>query len=263
MKISVITPSFNQGRFIERCLASVRDQRGDFSVEHIILDNCSTDRTGDILADYVASPGDVDVKAIVEPDNGQTEAINRGFSLASGDVICWLNTDEWYLDGTLDRISRFLAERPDVDVVFGDCDFYDAEGTLVKRRKEHFYSAPMLLYYGCYIPSCSTFLRKRLFDAGHHLDPSYKVTMDFEWYVRLAAAGYRICHLPGPLASFTWHDSNISSTLVERRLAERRRILETYSGLKGPAWLKTLFFETFRAFWKGVRVARRSVPRLS
>ena len=259
MKISVVTASFNQGRFIEKCLASVRAQKGDFSVEHIILDNCSTDSTGDALANYQANCGTVDVRVLVEPDAGQTAAINKGFSLATGDVVCWLNTDEWYEDGALANVADYFAAHPKVDAVFGDCYFVDAEGALVKHKREFFYSEPMLLSYGCFIPSCSTFIRRRVIDEGVILSPEFQVAMDYDWYVRIAKAGYRFAHLPFTLASFTWHDNNISSVFVERRKFEGRLVKDRYSGIPGPYWLRTLIYKVMRYFWLAVRVTRRFV----
>jgi glycosyltransferase involved in cell wall biosynthesis len=259
MKISIVTASFNQGRFIDKCLNSVRAQQGDFSVEHIILDNCSTDATGESLANYQADSGTVDIQVFVEPDAGQTEAINKGFNLAKGDVVCWLNTDEWYEDGALAKVAEFFARRPEVDVLFGDCYFVDAEGALVKHKREFFYSESMLIYKGCFIPSCATFIRRRVIDEGVILSPEFKVCMDFDWYVRISKAGYRFAHLPFPLASFTWHDNNISSNFVERRHFEARLVRDRYSGIPGPYWLRTLIYRVMRYFWLAVRVTRRFV----
>ena len=115
----------------------------------------------------------------------------------------------------------------------------------------------MLVFYGCYIPSCSTFIRRRVIDAGLLLLPEFKVTMDFDWYVRIAKAGYRFAHMPATLASFTWHDTNISSTFVDRRRLERRLIQDRHSGISGPAWFRTVYCETMRYLWIAVRITRR------
>lgn len=257
LKISIVTPSFNQGRFIGKCLESVCAQRGNFRVEHIVLDNCSTDETEQALAHYQTHHGDVDVRIFVEPDGGQTAAINKGFSLATGDIICWLNTDEWYEPEVLSSIAAFFNRHPEVDVVFGNCNFVDTSGQVVKRKREFFFSQSMLLYYGCYIPSCATFIRRTVIQSGLFLSPEFKVTMDFDWYVRIAKAGYRFAHMPVTLAIFTWHENNISSTFVERRLFERRLVQDRYSGVHGPAWFRTVVYAMMRYFWLAVRVLRR------
>jgi len=259
MKISVVTPSYNQGAFIKECLESVRAQRGDFLVEHIILDNCSSDNTAMELEKYKKDPGNVDVKIFIEPDEGQTAAINKGFSLAKGDIVCWLNTDEWYESGALNEVVNFFSAHPAVDVVFGDCDFVNADGNLVKRKREYFFSRSMLIYYGCFIPSCATFVRRRVIDDGIILSPEFKVTMDFDWYVRIARAGYRFAHLPFTLASFTWHENNISSNFVKRRKIERRLVQDRYSGILGPNWFRTFIYGAILRLWLVIRVARRFV----
>jgi len=262
IKISVVTPSFNQGEFIAKCLASVRKQNGNFKVEHIILDNCSSDKTVQTLEEYKCNHGNVELLVLVEPDGGQTDAINKGFSLATGDIVCWLNTDEWYEDGALNQIADYFAAQPEADVVFGNCDFVDAVGKLVKQKKELFYSESMLIYYGCYIPSCSTFVRHRVINDGVLLNPEFKVTMDFDWYVRIAKAGYCIAYLPSKIASFTWHDTNISSKFLERRKVERRLVQDRYSGVAGPKWYRTLVYALMLRFWLAVRVSRRWVSGL-
>jgi glycosyltransferase involved in cell wall biosynthesis len=257
LRVSVVTASYNQGAFIDKCLESVRSQHGDFSVEHIILDNCSTDETVKALAEYQTSHGDVDLRIIVERDDGQTAAINKGFSLATGDIVCWLNTDEWYESDALAHVTQYFAANPDIDVVFGDCDFVNSSGKLVKRKREYFYSKSMLLYYGCYMPSCATFIRRKVIVDGVILKPEFKVTMDFDWYMHIAKAGYRFAHLPATLASFAWHKTNISSTFVDRRILERRMVQDRYSGVGGPAWFRTFFYGVMRYFWLTVRVIRR------
>ncbi len=256
LKISIVTPSYQQGRYIRMCINGVKNQ-SDVTVDHIILDNCSTDETGQALEAYRADPGSVELTFIVEPDNGQTDAINRGFKMATGDVVCWLNTDEWYAEGALARVAEYFHTHPKVDVVFGDCDFVDSEGNLVKRKREYGFSQSMLIYYGCFMPSCATFIRRRVIDTGLWLDPEFRVTMDFDWYVRIAKAGYRIAHIPYTLASFTWHDNNISSAFLTRRAIERRMVQDRYSGIRGPYWWRSLCYEVMRCSWISLRILRR------
>lgn len=263
MKISVVTPSFNQGRFIGECFTSVRAQKGDFSVEHIVLDNCSSDRTGEELARYQAEHGEVDVRIVVEADKGQTDAINRGFRMATGDIVCWLNTDERYHDGALAEVVGFFAAHPEVDVLFGNCDFVDAEGRLVKRKREYFFSRSMLLYYGCFIPSCATFARRRVIDDGVLLDPYFRVVMDLDWYLRLAFGGYRFGRTSDSLASFCWHGGNISLNNRERSRQEQRLLRDRVSIVVGPVWFRRLVHYVAKHVWIAIRVASRLLGRLA
>ena len=256
MKISVITPSYNQGKFIQKCIDSVKAQKG-ITIEHIILDNCSTDETAGILKKYQENPGGVDVKVIVEKDKGQTAAINRGFLVATGDLVCWLNTDEYYKKNALKKVLDAFNENSSVDVLFGDCDFVDIDGTLIKRKREFGFYPSMLLYYGCYIPSCSTFISRRVIDSGLLLDPEFRVTMDYDWYVRVAKARYCFVHLPIVLASFTWQGKNISAVQVKRRKEERRMVQEANSGLRAPYLMRITFYECVRLYWIVYRNMKR------
>jgi glycosyltransferase involved in cell wall biosynthesis len=256
MKFSVVTASYNQGGFIQRCIDSVVAQQ-QVDVQHIILDNCSTDRTAEHLNAYQKAAGHVQVQVIVERDAGQTSALNRGFRLATGDVVCWLNTDEWYEADALAKVADFFSRNPEVDVVFGDCDFFDSSGAFMRGRRERGFSRAMLYFYGCYIPSCSTFVRRKVLEDDFFLDDGFRVAMDFEWYARLANAGYRFAHMPVMLACFTWHETNISSTFSKRRLEERRIVQDRYSGIEAPPIVRTVVYGLLRYYWIAIRVLRR------
>lgn len=258
MKISVVSPSFNQGRFISKCLSSVRAQKGDFLVEHIILDNCSTDNTIKQLKYYASDPGQVDTRIIIKPDRGQADAINKGFLMSKGDIVCWLNTDEYYHSGALAKVAEFFTLNDDVDVLFGNCDLVDAAGNPVRQRREYFYSRSMLIFYGCFIPSCATFVRRRVIEDGVFLNPGFRVVMDFDWYVRIAKAGYRFSRIADSLASFTWHENNISKTFVRQRKFERRIVQDLNSGIVGPEWMRSTAYFIMQNSWVTIRVLRRA-----
>lgn len=265
LKISVITPSYNQGAFIQKCIDSVRAQAG-VQTEHIILDNCSIDRTIERLNEYRDNPQGIAVKIIVEPDRGQTAAINRGFSMATGDVVCWLNTDEYYFPTSLSLVAEFFAKHPQVDVLFGNCTFVGTDGCIIKERREFGFDKNMLIYYGCYLPSCATFVRRCVIDQGFWLDESFRVCMDFDWYTRLAVAGFKFAHIPVSLAQFTWHDANLSSTLLERRIEERHRVQLKYGGGIGSDRFKIGCYDFIKYYYYArravIRVLYRYLPRV-
>lgn len=242
--------------FIQKSICSVRSQHGAV-IEHIILDNCSTDKTIDILNEYRSDPQGVILKIVIEPDKGQTSAINRGFSMAMGDVVCWLNTDEFYTPGALSLVADFFSKHPDIDILFGDCTFVDTDGNVVKEKKEFIFNKNMLIYYGCYIPSCATFVRRRVIDQGFLLDESFRVCMDFDWYARLADAGFKFTHLPAILAQFTWHDTNISSTFLERRIEERHQVQLKHGGGIGSDHFKITYYNLIKYYFLVRRIATR------
>lgn len=219
MKFSIITPSYNQGKYIQDCISSVSEQAAsNITIEHIVIDAVSTDQTVEILK---ASPN---LTWTSEPDGGQTDAINKGFERATGEWLMWLNADDFLLPGALEQIYKFSLKNPTADMIYGDCQFVDESKRFIRHKREHSFDFGVLLYYGCYIPSTSTFINQRIFKQGLHLDPSFKVCMDFDYYIRIAESSFSIKYIPSVLASFRWHDSNISSLYLERRKEERFRV---------------------------------------
>jgi glycosyltransferase involved in cell wall biosynthesis len=215
--LSVITPSYNSAEFIEEALLSVARQQGA-AIEHIVIDGASTDGTVGIVKRYP------EVQCISERDRGQSDAINKGFLRATGDLVGWLNADDYYLPGGLAAIARAAQEHPEADVIYGDCVFVDSSGRLVRSKVEHDFDRSVLMYFGCYIPSTSTFFRRRVIDSGLLLDCDYRVCMDFEYFARLADAGLKFHYLPQFIAAFRWHGCNVSLKQLDRRAEEHRLV---------------------------------------
>jgi len=219
--VSIITPSLNAGRFIERALRSVTDQ--DYGhVEHVVVDGGSTDGTMDILA---RNPR---VRVISAPGSGQTEAINRGISVASGEIIGWLNSDDFYLPGALAAVVHAFERDDSVDVVYGEMQFVDASGRFVRHLRNTPFDKRMLFFYGCYIPSTATFWRRRVTDEGHLLDTGFRVAMDWEWFMRMTVLGYHFQFVNRLIASFTKRADSISATHQDLERMECEEIWRTY-----------------------------------
>jgi len=127
MKISVITPSFNQGIFIERTIASIAAQRSTVDVEHIVVDGGSTDDTLDILKRH-----EDHITWISEPDEGQSDAINKGFHMATGDILAWLNSDDTYEPGSLQTVTETFS-RTGCSWCFGNCRNIDEHDHEIRR----------------------------------------------------------------------------------------------------------------------------------
>lgn len=267
MKFSIVTPNYNYGRFLKKALESVYSQlaepanlptcepanrpayapaerRPDIEIEHLVMDGGSTDESVQILKDWAAfAAAQPAAKAgrcysfsfVSEPDKGQTDAINKGLRRATGDVVAWLNADEWYEPGALSKMAAAFERRPKADLIYGEVRFVRPDGSTIRVKRDHWFSGFVLLWKGCYISSAATFWRRRVLDAGDYLDASYKVCMDFEYWVRLWRHGYRFSFLPATLASFTWHDGNISEVFAARRCEERNKVQDLYA----PNWLRT------------------------
>lgn len=222
--LSVITPSYNSAEFLEEAILSVSRQ-SDVTTEHIVVDGGSTDGTLKLLQHHTQ------VQWTSERDRGQSDAINKGFLKASGDLMGWLNADDYYLPGGLAAISQAAQEHPEADVIYGDCVFVDQEGKIVRSKVEHEFDRSVLMYFGCYIPSTSTFFRRRVIDSGQLLDCDYRVCMDFEYFARLAHAGFRFHYVPRFVAAFRWHGSNVSLKQLDRRAEERRMVQQRFGGI--------------------------------
>ena len=234
MKFSIITPSYNQGRFVRDCIESVRTQAG-VEWEHLVQDACSTDETAAVLKEYPH------LKCVVEKDKGMSDGINKGFLRATGDWVMWLNTDDYLQPGALAKVAAFAAKNPGAAVIYGDSLFVKENKEVIQHRREHDFSYNVLVYYGCYIQSTSTFFRRDIIQAGHLLNVDYRVCMDYEYYVRLARLGYPFRHLPEALAAFRWHETNTSATQIERRFEERWRVKREHFQLTGRAYLKPVW----------------------
>jgi glycosyltransferase involved in cell wall biosynthesis len=255
MLFSVVTPSFNQGRFLSDCLKGVADQRSsDVHVEHIVVDACSTDETRAVLE------SSTDVSWTSEPDEGQTDAINKGFRRASGDWLMWLNADDFLLPQALARVRNFVAHHPRAEVIYGDCQFVDEAGRKLRNKREGRFNLMMLILYGCYIPSTATFFRRSIVERGLFLDPLYRNCMDLEYFVRLASTGVRFEHLPEILAAFRFHDSNVSFTFAQRRKQEKLEIQRKFLTERGLGWLgRPIFLDPLMRLYQIKRAIRRTL----
>lgn len=177
--VSIITPSYNQGRFIEDTLKSVNNQ--DYpNIEHIVVDGKSTDNTLKILARYEKK---YNLKWISEPDNGQSEAINKGFEKAKGDFVGWLNSDDIYLvKDAVTEIVKFFNKNPQVSAVYGyDCKI-DSKNRILKFTYKPQYEPKVFINN---LPSQPTvFLRKKIIEK-EKLREDFEYMMDTEYWLRL------------------------------------------------------------------------------
>jgi glycosyltransferase involved in cell wall biosynthesis len=182
-RISVITACYNAERYIERAILSVLNQNYA-NFEYIIIDGGSSDRTAEIIKKYAER-----IKWVSEPDRGQTNALNKGFALASGDVFGWLNADEEYLPDTLAKIGQAFKETKDLDIAFGDRIKIDKDRNyLCVQKLPAMHPRNFSIYTYGLLFSDTTFWSKQLHKRTGLLDEvNYPhLSMDFDWFIRLS-----------------------------------------------------------------------------
>ena len=206
MRFSIITPSFKQLDHLARCAASVEAQADSVSLEHIIQDG----GTGNEFDSWATSQ--TFAKCFQEPDEGMYDAINRGFSRSTGDILAWLNCDEQYLPGTLAKVEAYFDQHPDIDILFGDIIVCDADlKPVCYRRSVHPWRVQIRR---CFLPnySAATFFRRRIIEDGHLLDTRYRAIADAVWIHKLLGYGYQAAVLPEPLSLFVLTGENLGHT---------------------------------------------------
>lgn len=196
--ISIVTPSYNQARFLERTIRSVLEQNYP-GLEYIIMDGGSTDESVPIIERYASSLA----YWTSGPDGGQTAAINSGWRRAGGEVVAWLNSDDFYLPGALLEIGRAFAGDREASLIYGLTRRVDADGRPMGTVGSAF-SWRKMLYSHQVIPQPSAFFRRAAVEAAGPLDESLHYSMDYDFLLRLAREG-PVRMIPRPLAGATIH----------------------------------------------------------
>jgi glycosyltransferase involved in cell wall biosynthesis len=224
-RITVVTPSFNQAQFLEQTILSVIGQLYP-DLEYIIMDGGSTDGSVDVIRKYEAYVSHWQS----EKDNGQASAINAGFAKATGEVLCWLNSDDMLLPGTLLRVGRIFASVDHPKLIFGNClHFYEGSaktrGSSVKKASEQ-----IDLALCDYIIQPSTFWNRLAWEKVGFLDESLHFTFDWEWFIRAKKERVEFQPIEEYLSLYRIHQSHKSAVVGGGRAAEIGYLLRQNHG---------------------------------
>ncbi len=230
LTISIITPSYNQGSFIEKTIQSVLNQDVN-NIEHVIVDGGSTDETIQILHKYQPH-----LRWISEKDKGQADAVNKGLRMTSGDIIGWLNSDDIYYPNTIQLVRDFFEANPDVDVVYGKANEIDSQGQLLQHYPTHFWDLEQLKVH-CFISQPATFFRRRVVMQHGLLDAGLHFCLDYEYWLRLGLKQAKFAYLPQILAGSRIHSETKSTRFYLEAHFEAINMLQKKLGYIPSDWI--------------------------
>lgn len=210
-KVSIITPSYNQGWCIERTILSVLKQ--DYPhIEYIVMDSASTDETSQVLNKFQSQI------AIIkrEKDKGQSDALNRGFKMATGEILAYLNSDDCYASKTVVSDAVAALTKGGADAVYGRRYFIDKDGYFTRSHPFRPFDADVLKQ-SCYLPQECCFWTRKIYDAaGGYVDENLRFAMDYDLWLRFLKSGARFESLDRVYGLFRWHENQKSQDLWKK-----------------------------------------------
>ena len=235
--VTIVTPSYNQGQFIEETINSVLSQEGDFFIQYIIADGGSTDNSVEIIKKYEKLLKEekypVRCKGIEyiwwsRKDRGQSHAINQGFKIAKGDILAWINSDDYYEPGAFDFVLKKFKENPEVDFIYGDVYIVDQNKKRkeLSRSKQGGFDSFFAEKYTIHQPS--TFYTKRIIEKVGLLDENLHYFMDRDLWFRILKITKSL-YFQKPLSNFRiWENSKTSPYQEKRVLHEKKTLLNNF-----------------------------------
>lgn len=211
-RITIVTPSYNQGEFLEETIKSILDQNYP-NLEYFVIDGGSSDHSVAVIQKYAENLD----WWVSEPDNGQTSAINKGFAKSTGELLAWVNSDDILLPGCLYQVARYYEERGKPDLIHANGVYIDQDSKVtravrVPRQTELF------MYRGVWFALApAVFFRADLMRQVGYLDEQYHLSMDVDIWMKMIKSGGRIMHIPQYLGAFRWHDTSKTTVAIRAR----------------------------------------------
>lgn len=261
-KISIITPSYNQGLFLEQTILSILNQNYP-NLEYIIIDGGSTDNSVDIIKRYASQV----TYWVSEKDKGQSEALNKGFARATGDIVTWLNSDDWYEEGVLLKVATEWVNKGGFDVLHGNAVFYfegDTERNFVDEYGGDCSLDRLLRYWShkqhCNPPQPSVFFKRSILDSIGFVNEQYKLGMDYDLWLRIAQAGYGFSYIPDVLSNYRFHGASKSGQVADFKHFHKEWHEIFVKNIKMlPAYLRIGYYWDYLGFYYGY--SRRFIPQ--
>ncbi len=217
--VSIITPSYNQARYLEQTLRSVLEQ--DYPhIEYIVIDGASTDGSVDLIKKYARRLA----YWVSEKDSGQAEAINKGLARAAGEIVAWLNSDDFYLPGAVTAAVKAFEAHPQAGLIYGDTVAVDEKGEFIHFPRYAQWTLEDLLTFHI-LGQPAVFMRRSVLLEAGFLDPSFHFLLDHHLWIRMAALAPMV-YLPQRWAAGRFHESAKNVAQAERFGEEAFRILE-------------------------------------
>ena len=255
MKISIVTPSYNQVQFIERTVTSVLSQTGDFVLEYIMVDGGSTDGSLDVIKRYAAQ--DQRINWLSEPDHGQSDAINKGLHLATGEVVAYLNSDDIYYPGALQRVVETF-QNTSVKWAYGQCRVINEQDeetnrfiTLYKNILLHHYHYRLLLIVN-YISQPATFWRRQLLAEIGYVNETEHLTMDYDLWCRFGQR-YPAMPIKQYLAGFRLYTTSKSGQRYVQQFQQEYAVAKRYTHSWFILWLHKIHSTIVILMYKIIR----------
>ena len=233
--VTIVTPSYNQAAYLEETILSVINQAYQ-NIEYIVIDGGSSDASVDILKKYDSKI----FRWVSESDNGQTDAINKGFAFAQGEIICWLNSDDTFQPNAISEAVDYLIKNPDVGLVYGDTNYIDGNSSVVGKFPAAQTSLKKLKRGYVHVPQQASFFRKSLWDQIGPLDPKFFFAMDYDLWVRLASVS-EIVYLPRTWANFRLHADAKTISADDRCWPEMLKVHYR----EGGSWFSQIVFKHY------------------
>ena len=224
-RITVVTPSYNQGRFLEQTILSVLNQNYP-NLEYIVLDGGSTDNSIDVIRGYEKYLSYWESK----PDGGQAAAIARGFGEATGDILAYLNSDDVYMPNTLNTVAKYFSLNRTVQWIYGDCMIIDSQNVVIRRMYPPRFHAKIFLYENQIVPQQSAFWRSAFYQRVGGIAPGLHFCMDYDLLMKFVQAGEMPARIGDVLAGFRIHGDAKSSRLKVVQQEEYSRIFKGVTG---------------------------------